>query len=222
MSKYTLLTSVLLGLAGVQGVSAQDVTGNVTLATDYVFRGVTQTDHGPAIQGGFDVGHGQFYAGSWASNVEFGDGTNLELDLYAGVTPSAAGFDFDLGGIFYAYPGSPDGAGEQDFFEAFAGVSRSHGDFGWDAKLSWSPDFYLESGSAWYGELGASYLIAETFAVDARIGLSRFDDLTGADYEDYQIGASTSWIGVDWDLRWHHSELDDTRLVLSVSQAFGD
>lgn len=221
MFKLQLFAAGALCLASLQTASAQEVSGNITLATDYVFRGVTQTDNGPAIQGGFDVESGSFYAGAWASNVEFGDGTNLELDLYAGFTPSAGGFDFDLGGIFYAYPGSPDGAGEQDFFEAFAGVSRGYGDFGWDAKLSWSPDFYLESGTAWYAELGASWQIAENFAVDARAGLSQFDDLAGADYEDYQIGASTAQFGVDWDLRWYDSELDDSRVVLSVSQSFG-
>lgn len=221
MFKLQLFAASALCLAGLQTATAQDVTGNVTLATEYIFRGVTQTDHGPAIQGGFDVAAGSFYASTWASNVEFGDGTNMELDFIAGFTPSAGGFDFDFGGIFYAYPGSPDAGGEQDFFEAFAGVGRSYGDFGWDAKLSWSPDFYLESGTAWYTEFGVSYQLAENFAIDARAAMTRYDDFPGADYEDYQIGATTSHFGVDWGLRWHDTDFDDSRVVLSVSQSFG-
>ncbi|WP_339746159.1 TorF family putative porin [uncultured Maricaulis sp.] len=220
MFKLKLFAAGALCLAGLQTASAQEVSGNITLATDYVFRGVSQTDHGTAIQGGFDVGSDSVYAGAWGTNVDFGDGTNTELDFYAGYTPSAGGFDFDFGGILYAYPGSPDTAGEQDFLEAFAGISRGYGSFDWDAKLSWSPDFYLESGPAWYAEFGASYQLAENFAVDAHLGLSRFDDLPGDDYEDYQIGASTTQFGVDWDLRWYDSQLDEG-FVLSVSQSFG-
>ncbi len=99
MSKLRLFAASALCLAGIQTAAAQEITGNVTLATDYIFRGVTQTDHGAAIQGGFDLEAGSFYASTWASNVEFGDGTNMELDFIAGLTPSAGGFDFDFGGI---------------------------------------------------------------------------------------------------------------------------
>ena len=58
------------------------VSANVAFTSDYVWRGMTQSD-GPAIQGGFDYeADGGFYAGIWGSNVNFNDGAGSELDLY--------------------------------------------------------------------------------------------------------------------------------------------
>ena len=67
--------SLLLGAATTE---AADISGNVSLATDYVYRGYSQTNEQPTIQGGFDVaGESGLYGGVWASNVEFGDGVLL-------------------------------------------------------------------------------------------------------------------------------------------------
>ena len=51
-------------------------SANVALTTEYVFRGISQTKEGPAIQGGYDLTCGIFYAGVWASNLDWG-GTGL-------------------------------------------------------------------------------------------------------------------------------------------------
>lgn len=220
MKTLIIFSASAIVLTGSGYASAQDVTANITLATDYVFRGVTQTDHGPAIQGGFDIEMDGFYAGTWASNVEFGDGTNMELDFYGGFTGSADGFDFDIGGIFYAYPGSPDGAGEQDFFEVYGGVSREFEAIGLSAKLSYSPDFYLETGPAWYLEVGAEVPLSEQFALTAHAGASRFDDDPAADFEDYGVGVSTHVAGIDWHVGWHGTDHDDG-FMLSMTKAIG-
>ena len=50
-----------------------DVAFNVGVVSDYVFRGASQTDEEPAIQGGVDITAGSFYAGVWGSNVDFFD-----------------------------------------------------------------------------------------------------------------------------------------------------
>ena len=76
------------------------LSANVALATEYVFRGISQTDEGPAIQGGFDATCGMFYAGVWASNLDWGgngseDVANMEMDLYAGI--KAEGWPHQLG-----------------------------------------------------------------------------------------------------------------------------
>ena len=220
MKTSLLIATSAIVLASGGSALAQDITGNVTLASEYIFRGYTQTDNGLAIQGGFDFEIENFYAGTWASNLDFNDGTSIEVDFYAGVTSSAWGFDFDFGGIYYAYPDSPDTAGEQDFFEAYAGISRSYGAFGWDAKISYSPDFYLETGVGWYREVGVSYQIADNFGIDARFASSAFDDNSSADYDDYQIGVSTSAMGLDWGLRWHDSNATEGRFVLSAGKSF--
>ncbi|HIK64272.1 MAG TPA: hypothetical protein EYG02_04505, partial [Henriciella marina] len=123
-------------------------SGNVTLTSNYVFRGITQTDEAPMIQGGFDWASDSFYVGTWASGVDFGDGTSTEIDLYAGWTPTVGAFDLDLGVIYYWYPDAPDNP-EQNFFEAYAGASTTLGDtLEVGASIAYSPEFYLEIGDA--------------------------------------------------------------------------
>ncbi len=197
---------------------AQEVSGNVALTTNYIFRGVSQTDDGPAVSGGFDFGSDSFYAGAWGSSVDFGDDTTMELDLYAGFTPSAAGWDFDFGGIYYLYPDSPQSP-SQDFFEAYAGASRGFDALTWDIKLSYSPDFYLEVGSAYYLESGLALQLNDAVSIDVRAAASRFNDLSSADYEDYQIGATFSGGGLDYDVRYHDVSAGDSAFVFTVSRA---
>ena len=89
-------------------------TGNVGLYSQYVFRGRTQTDGNPAVQGGFDLGHKSgLYLGTWASNVswiwDFSPGTSasMEWDWYGGYKGSLpADFGYDFGVLYYWYPGS--------------------------------------------------------------------------------------------------------------------
>src|SRR5262245_28941011 len=84
-------------------------SANAALATEYVFRGISQTSEGPAIQGGFDATCGRFYAGVWASNLDWGtlDGrtsANIEMDWYAGVKFNTGRIAWDAGVIYYTYP----------------------------------------------------------------------------------------------------------------------
>ena len=72
---------LLVGMLAMPSFAA--VSANVSFASDYVWRGMTQSD-GPAIQGGFDFeAESGFYAGIWGSNVNFNDGAGSELDYYA-------------------------------------------------------------------------------------------------------------------------------------------
>lgn len=107
------------------------VSGNVALTSDYRFRGISQTDGNPAIQGGITVAHESgFYVGGWASSLEFA-GTNVlggqEIDAFGGwsgeVTP---GVTLDAGLLYYIYPGAASGL-DSDYFEPYASIS---GDIG--------------------------------------------------------------------------------------------
>ena len=108
---------------------------NIGVASDYVFRGVSQNRENPALQGGIDLSYGIAYFGLWASNIDFGrnnDGSkqvSTELDVYAGIKPVVGPATFDLGVIYYAYPGANDNGvlrGQvptQDYVEIKGGVS---------------------------------------------------------------------------------------------------
>src|SRR5438046_5764784 len=86
------------------------VTGNMTLVSEYRFRGIDQTFGKPAIQGGFDYSHASgIYLGNWNSNVNQGAGYvggNLEMDFYGGYKKAFGDFGLDVGAIYYYYPGS--------------------------------------------------------------------------------------------------------------------
>jgi uncharacterized protein (TIGR02001 family) len=108
-------------------------TANIGIFSQYVFRGVSQTDEKPAVQGGFDVSHNKsgLYAGTWLSNISWiSDGApdasaSLEWDLYGGWKYDLP-YDFqsDLGMLYYYYPGSyPSGFTTPNTFELYAALN---------------------------------------------------------------------------------------------------
>jgi len=106
--KLTAL-SAISGVMLAQGVQA-GVSGNIGLASNYIWRGVTQTRDQAAISGGLDYASDiGFYAGTWASNVDYGDDDKgYEIDLYGGFAGEVSDFRYDIGTIYYAYPAQDD------------------------------------------------------------------------------------------------------------------
>ncbi len=101
-------------------------SANTTFATDYRFRGISQTENDFTIQGGFDVSHEDgFYAGAWASNLSgwgtFG-GSNTELDLYGGYQTELDGIAFDVGAVYYVFP---QGSSRTSYAEIYGSVGKS-------------------------------------------------------------------------------------------------
>lgn len=119
---------------------ALTVSGSATLASDYRFRGVSQTDEGMAVQGGVTLSHTSgFYFGAWGSNLAgwgtFG-GANMELDLFAGFKVPVGEGTLDLGGTWYMYPS---GADETDFAELYAKLSGTAGPMSLTATVAYAP-----------------------------------------------------------------------------------
>ena len=122
------LAAALLGGAGVAPAqqtsgSPHTFTANIGLFSQYIFRGLKQTNGDPAVQGGIDYSHSSgFYLGTWASNISwpkenatqangteiglYGSGGNVEWDFYGGykwvLSPDMT---IDLGTLYYWYPG---------------------------------------------------------------------------------------------------------------------
>lgn len=124
---------------------------NAALTTDYVFRGISQSSEGAAVQGGFDATCGMFYAGVWASSIDFGGDASMELDAYAGVKGTVGRFSYDLGIIYYAYPNQASGLPRDlDFVEFKAGLATEvwkGGTVG--GTVFFSPDYTGETGKVW-------------------------------------------------------------------------
>jgi uncharacterized protein (TIGR02001 family) len=93
-----------LALAGAASAQELKASYNVGVTSDYVFRGVSQTQEDPALQGGIDLSYGIGYAGVWASNVDFGaNDPKTEIDFYAGVKPTVGDTSLDFGVLYYGY-----------------------------------------------------------------------------------------------------------------------
>lgn len=225
MSKsFTRLAAIAMAATTVAApaLAEGEWSGNVAITSDYVFRGISQTDGAPTVSGGFDWASDSFYVGTWASGVDFGDGTSTEIDVYAGFTPTVGVFDLDLGAIYYIYPDAPDEP-EQNFVELYAGASTTVGEFlDLGASVAYSPEFYYETGQAFYYAASAGVPLGEMFGLDATVGYSSGDEDEGfTDYVDYSVGVTTSYEGFDFDLRFISTDLDDydDKFVFTVSRA---
>ena len=136
--KNFLKTGVIALFSGVMSLQAAEFESNVALSSDYIWRGMTQTAEEPAISGGFDIaGESGLYFGTWASNVEFGDGAALELDWYAGYANELDnGFSYDIGYLAYTYPGED----SLDFEEIYVGFGYSYFGYTFSSGQDSAPD----------------------------------------------------------------------------------
>ena len=162
--------------------SPHTITGNVGFYSQYIFRGLTQTNGKPALQGGLDYSHSSgFYAGTWGSNVSwltdptppaYSSGGSLEWDFYGGYKWNLpSDLTLDVGTLYYWYPGEANTTAlkggnalnpKADTWEVYGGVSWK-----WlSAKVSYSVNnktFALaDSSGTYYLDLSANYPIADT------------------------------------------------------------
>ena len=119
-------------------LQSAEFESNIAIANDYVWRGMTQTAEEPAISGGFDIaGESGLYFGTWASNVEFGDGAALELDWYAGYANELEnGLSYDIGYLAFTYPGED----SLDFEEIYFGLGYSYFGLTYSSGQDSAPD----------------------------------------------------------------------------------
>lgn len=183
---------------------ALTVTGNAAVVTDYRFRGISQTDKRFALQGGITVTHESgFYVSTWGSSIDdyVANGSDQELDLIAGYSKTVGAATFDLGVLYYYYPGS--GGVNSDFVEPYASIKGTFGPATAKLSAAYAPksralsvDGGLTKEDNLYvaGDLSAS--IPNTpLGVSAHLGHSFGPSyLTiGKEYTDWNIGATYTW-----------------------------
>lgn len=211
----TLIASLALATAGLasaeEGTASHTLTANVTLASEYLYRGIAQTNHQPAVQGGFDLGHRSgLYFGVWGSNISWlADAANVsapvELDAYGGYKGAVGDFSYDVGGLYYYYPGSyPQGFVSPDTFEAYAGVGYGFLTF----KVSYAftdlfgartPEGDRTRGS-YYLDLTANYPVAPGYTLVGHVGRQQVEDYGDASYTDYRLGGTAEALGLTFGL----------------------
>jgi len=229
-SRLLASTAVAITMLGATAAAQADdspitFSGTVALATDYVFRGYSQTDTDPAYQAGLTASHESgFFASAWASNVELGADSDVELDLIAGYTNSVDNLTYTVGAYYYTYPGA-DGSAEFDYFEAGLDLAYAIDKVTLTGKLYYSPEFFgAAGGDAWYIAPGVAFALNDTVTVYGAIGFNELDK--GTDYQDYQAGVALKFEPFTLDLKYTDTDvkgagpLGDSRFVASLTYAF--
>jgi uncharacterized protein (TIGR02001 family) len=229
------LATALAALATIAAAGAAHAgdgpfTANVGLVSDYAYRGWSQTDERPALQGGFDYAHDSgLYAGVWGSNVSWlsdaspNVSNSLELDLYGGYKGTAGAIGYDVGLLQYYYPGSyPKGFNSPNTLEGYVGLSWEFLSFKYSYAFTDLFGYDKSDGSQYY-DLGAAVDVGGGFTLAAHVGYS---DIKGQDdYTDWKLGVTKEFGGFNFGLHYvdtdvNNADLADERVILSIAKSF--
>lgn len=225
----------LSALSGAALAEDRELSWSVNAAgtSDYVFRGVSQTDEQPAFQAGIDASYGIFYIGAWGTNVDsdFVGGSSAEIDFYAGIKPTLGPATFDFGVIYYWYPGSSDNffgtpGAEPDVVELKAGVSGEIlKNLSAGAVLYWSPEATYETGEYFVYEGTLAYTLPTisifTPSIGGTLGQVDNQDDNTLDYTYWNAGLSLGVEKFTFDFRYWDTDIDggglaDERFVFTA------
>lgn len=218
-----ILTGLVAAMALTTTVQAADFSATITATNDYRFRGISQTMGDPALQASVDVAFDNgVYAGAWASNVDFDDDANSEIDYYVGyyndINDDMA---YDIMLAYYTYQGYSS-ADDSDYLELMGSLYYG------DITLGYAyADDYINSGDDYsYISADYSYGLNDEVSLDLHAGHS-FGDAVDS-YEDYSIGLSGSIDMLDLSVAYLFNDIDgpttsdydDNTVVFSISTTF--
>jgi uncharacterized protein (TIGR02001 family) len=198
--------------------SSHEFSANVALTTNYMYRGISQSDEQPAISGGFDWGYttggfADIYAGIWASSLDLQDGdTGIEIDYYGGIAGEFTnGISWDVGGLYYQYPGTnADVAGDFDFFEVYSNLGYTFASVPLEPSLgfgvAYSPDFFGETGDGVYLSGSLDLSLPMGFGLSFLVGNQDVDGSApgaGFNYTHYVVGLNKSLGIFDFDVSYY-------------------
>jgi len=198
-------TLVSLALVAMGMASAHAGTsGSLTLTSDYVFRGISQTNQEPALQGGIEyAADSGFYVGAWGSNVSWLSdlssdlapiSSSLELDGYAGYRGKFNDtVGFDVGALYYWYPGDyPSGFNSANTGEVYAGISAGV----FSAKYSYAlTDLFgfADSDGSGYLDVAANWTFTPGWTLNAHAGKQWIENNEDFEYTDWKLGVTKSF-----------------------------
>jgi uncharacterized protein (TIGR02001 family) len=194
----TNMKKLLLALMMVAGISVAQaqVTGNLGLTSDYRFRGISQSQNAPAVQGGIDYTHASgLYIGNWNSSVSssmYTNGAGIESDLYAGFKKEIFGkFVLDVGTYNYLYPRATTAATGSNFdtYEGFVGLGYGPVSVKYNRTLGNGYFGTANARGTQYYQADVAYPIAGSkISLLAHAGYTDVANSSSLDYSDYNFG----------------------------------
>ena len=208
------------------------VTATPTIASDYLFRGISQTRNNWAYQGTLDVQHGSgVYVGAFLTNAKFlaspWNATRQELDLLAGYRFDIGPVALDIGYIGYFYPGQDKAPGGQlnEYHEFALKASYTIEPVKVMAGFYYSPNFFGRSGDGFYLEGGADVTLPYEFTASARLGyqwIERNAFFGTPDYLWYSIGVAREiYWGVTAGVGWYGTSISKRDCAPVLDRATG-
>jgi len=239
LSKISSAVLVSSLMAASVAQAAVEVSGEVALTSNYLFRGVSQTENGMAVQGELTAAHESgLYATVWGSSIGFGGGPDenigagMEGNLMFGYTSSIGEVEYDVGVMRYFYPGADkkQGAERLSYNEVYGSVAYEGASFG----LAYSNDYFAETGKFLYVHAGYEADLVENLTGAVHVGYNSFKktdfmDTGKKNYVDYSVGVSYDLAGVDLGLAYvgvdkngknAFKEFGVNKVVFSVAKSF--
>ncbi len=203
-----------------------EVSFNLGVASEYRYRGISQSRLEPAVSGGADYTHNPtgLYAGTWASSIKWindagGGNKNIEVDLYAGKKGELVkGVSYDIGGLYYWYPSN--------------NLSTSANTFELYGKLSYGPAYvkyshsltnlfgFADSKNSGYLDVGADIDMGSGYTLNLHAGHQWIRNNGAANYTDYKVGVSKEFFGVGFGLAVIGTNADKVAYASPVNGKF--
>ncbi|MFN0024966.1 MAG: TorF family putative porin [Parvularculaceae bacterium] len=213
-----------------------DVTAALGLETTGAFRGVKSRKLNPSVYGYVEMTYGEGLFGLFSNPVSIAGETNALVLGYALWKPSFAGFDFEAGGRYYAFPdsndftfdldndGDVDHRGRKGLFEAQGGIRRKFEGGRVHVRAFYTPDGFARTGPAWYVNNEVRADLPFGFEARGAVGVSRFADARFNDnYIDYDAGLYKSLFGFDMFVRYSDTSglpgADNSIVVFGIERA---
>ena len=246
---------VLSGLVSIPALAADEpasphsIAFNVGVTTDYIFRGISQSQHDPAISGGVDYSHSSgLYAGTWLSTQKwvdeaagpgaaYKDGSKIEWDVYGGYKGTAGDIGYDIGFIHYAYDGDRNALTAccvtPETSEVYLGLSWKMLSLKYSHVVSEHFVGWVNAKDSGYLELNASHDLGDGWGLLGHIGHQKVENNSIASYTDWKVGVTKdvgfglvtlAYSDTDADgavaYRWNGEDVSKGVLALSFSKSF--
>ena len=227
--RFAAIAAVSLASSG-HPAQGSELSGSVTLASEYIYRGQALSGGNPAIQAGIDYEHDSgFFVGAWTSTVDLPNPTgrrDAELDYYAGYHYSPESpLSVSLSLLRYTYPGQT-GVFDYNYTEALIGLT-------WDDRYSievgYTNSLYGFDAVGRHAELRGDLPLRNAWVVSAGLGYNNIADVGTSSYWYWDLGTSARFSRLTVDLRWYDNETPEgflgrlsagSSLVASLSVAF--
>lgn len=209
---------------------ASELSGNVALTSEYIFRGHSLSDDNPALSAGIDFGHDAgWFVGAWASTMDMRSPSgrrDTQLNYYAGYS---FGRESRVGGsvsvVGYSFPGQT-GPRDYDYTELLASVYLGDS---YVFEIGYADEYYGFDWQNRHVEMRGNWPLKNAWVVSAGLGWNDIDAANPSNYLYWDVGASARFSRLMVDLRWFDNESQSgalswmsagSKVVATLSVAF--